>query len=424
MHEPATRRGTPLVWVTDGKEHIRRFLRETLSEFRFVIQERVEATELSTALDARAPDLVVLGLTAGATEACDMLQALADKDFEGKVLPFAPRDSAVVGTVQERAEKLRIALLPPLLMPFSNEGLRESIATLLPEESSGPVVDMAQAVREGWLELWYQPKIETRALVMRGAEALSRVRHPAWGIVPPAYFAPEDSGSPDAVSDAVISRAVEDWHRFFAQSGPIEIGINLPTAVLTDSEAIGRLCKQLPNHAAFEGLIVEVNSAELIRNLDLAMRAARQLRLHKVAIAIDDAGPEWLSLTDVGNCPFVEFRPRVCRRMCRGSIEAVGLPPHARARQILWLAHDRRWHRDLVGLLDGAGSRVRPGARISICKANERREVRAHLLGRTPCLGRPAPLEIDRAAQHCRRQRRADRNGRATHEAFQQGHWR
>ncbi len=27
-----------------------------------------------------------------------------------------------------------------------------------------------------WLELWYQPKIETRALVMRGAEALSRVR--------------------------------------------------------------------------------------------------------------------------------------------------------------------------------------------------------------------------------------------------------
>ena len=115
-----------------------------------------------------------------------------------------------------------------------------------------------------WLELWYQPK--TRALVMRGAEALWRVRHPAWGIVPPAYFAPEDSGSPDAVSDAVISRAVEDWHRFFAQSGPIEIGINLPTAVLTDSEAIGRLCKQLPNHAAFEGLIVEVNSAELIPN--------------------------------------------------------------------------------------------------------------------------------------------------------------
>jgi len=75
-----------------------------------------------------------------------------------------------------------------------------------------------------WLELWCQPKIETRALVMRGAEALSRVRHPAWGIVPPAYFAPEDSGSPDAVSDAVISRAVEDCIVSLRRVGPSRSG--------------------------------------------------------------------------------------------------------------------------------------------------------------------------------------------------------
>jgi EAL domain-containing protein (putative c-di-GMP-specific phosphodiesterase class I) len=307
LHEPATRRGTPLVCVTDGREHIRTFLREALSEFRFVIQECAEAAELSAALDARAPDLVVLGLTAGASEACDMLQTLADKDFEGKVLPFAPRDSALVGIVQERAEKLGIALLPPLLMPFSNEDLRESIATLLSEESSGPLVDVAEAAREGWLELWYQPKIDARALVMRGAEALLRVRHPAWGIVPPAYFAPDDDRS-GAVSDAVIRRAVEDWYRFFAPSCPVETAINLPIAVLTDPEAISRLCKQLPNHASFEGLIIEVNGVELIRNLDSAMEVARWVRLHKVAISIDDAGPEWLSLTKLSNFPFVEFK--------------------------------------------------------------------------------------------------------------------
>ena len=58
----------------------------------------------------------------------------------------------------------------------------------------------------------------------------------------------------------------------FAQSGPIETGINLPMPALTDPEAIGRLCRQLPNHAAFEGLIIEVNGAELIRSLDPAMR--------------------------------------------------------------------------------------------------------------------------------------------------------
>jgi hypothetical protein len=58
----------------------------------------------------------------------------------------------------------------------------------------------------------------------------------------------------------------------FAQSGPIETGINLPMPALTDPEAIGRLCRRLPNHAALEGLIIEVNGAELIRSLDPAMR--------------------------------------------------------------------------------------------------------------------------------------------------------
>src|SRR5262249_43766469 len=200
------------------------------------------------------------------SEACDMLQALADKDFEGKVLPFAQRDSLVIGAVQERAEKLGIALLPPLLMPFSNEGLRESLATLLPEQSSGPLVDMAQAVGEGWLELWYQPKIDARALVMRGAEALLRVRHPAWGIVPPTYFAPDDDSRSGTVSDSVVRLAVEDWYRFFAQSGQVEIAINLPIAFLNDRESINCLCKQLPNHAAFEGLSsrsVDLNSCAI-----------------------------------------------------------------------------------------------------------------------------------------------------------------
>jgi EAL domain-containing protein (putative c-di-GMP-specific phosphodiesterase class I) len=340
LHEATTRHGTPLVCVTDGKEHIRRFLREALSEFRFVIQECVETAELSAALDARAPDLVVLGLTAGASEACGMLQALADKDFEGKVLPFAPRDSTVVGTLQERAEELGIALLPPLLMPFSNEALRESIATLLPEQSPGPLVDMAEAVREGWLELWYQPKIDARALVMRGAEALLRVHHPAWGIVPPAYFAADDDCS-GAVSDAVTSRAVSDWHRFFAQSGPIETAINLPITMLTDPESISRLCKQLPNHAAFEGFIVEVNGAELMRNLNAGMEAARQLRLHKVAISIDEAGPEWLSLSGLSNFPFVEFK--VSRKFIAGCAED-------RLKQSIC--------RRILDLADGYGSRI------------------------------------------------------------------
>lgn len=186
MDEPESRRGAPLVCVTDGKHHVRKFLREALAEFNFTIYECVELSELSAALDAKPPDLVVLGLTAGGIAAGEMLRTLAAREFDGKILPFAQRDSAVIETLQELAEQLDIALLPPLLMPFTKERLRESIAIMLPEASSGPLVDMQEAVRAGWLELWYQPKIDVREIVMRGAEALLRIRHPAFGVVPPA----------------------------------------------------------------------------------------------------------------------------------------------------------------------------------------------------------------------------------------------
>jgi len=315
-----TRRGVPLVCVTDGKHHVRKFLREVLSEFSFTLYECVEVGELSAALDARPPDLVILGLTAGGIAAGEMLRTLAAKDFDGKILPFAQRDSAVIETIHELADQLGISLLPPLLVPFSNERLRESIAILLPEGSSGPLVDMAEAVRGGWLELWYQPKIDARTIVMRGAEALLRVRHPAWGIVPPAYLVPSD-GDPrfPPLSDSVISCAVDDWHYFFAQHGPIETSINLPIAFLQEPDSINRLCKQLPDHAAFEGLIVEINGTEIVRNLNLAKEVARQLRSHKIAISIDDLGAEWLSLTGLCSFPFVEIK--VDRKFVTGCAE-------------------------------------------------------------------------------------------------------
>jgi EAL domain-containing protein (putative c-di-GMP-specific phosphodiesterase class I) len=155
---------------------------------------------------------------------------------------------------------------------------------------------------------------------MRGAEALLRVRHPAWGIVPPAYLVPHD-GEPrfPPLSDSVISCAVDDWHYFFAQRGPIETSINLPITCLQEPDSISRLCKQLPDNAAFEGLIVEIDGTEIVRNLNLAKEVARQLRSHKIAISIDDLGAEWLSLTGLCNFPFVEIK--VDRKFVTGCAE-------------------------------------------------------------------------------------------------------
>jgi EAL domain-containing protein (putative c-di-GMP-specific phosphodiesterase class I) len=68
-----------------------------------------------------------------------------------------------------------------------------------------PPEEMTEALGAGWLELWYQPKIGSQTLDLRGAGALIRMRHPQLGIVQPAGFIPRCRRSRGHRSVAVIS---------------------------------------------------------------------------------------------------------------------------------------------------------------------------------------------------------------------------
>jgi EAL domain-containing protein (putative c-di-GMP-specific phosphodiesterase class I) len=146
-------------------------------------------------------------------------------------------------------------------------------------------------------------------MVMLGAEALLRVRHPSWGILPPAYFIASD-GDPRraSISEFVIRRAIDDWYAFFGERGHVEIAINLPMAFLQDPKAVDYLSQSLPDHPAFEGLIIEINGTDVVRNLALAKEVAKTLRACKIAISLDDVGAEWTSLASINNFPFVEIK--------------------------------------------------------------------------------------------------------------------
>jgi EAL domain-containing protein (putative c-di-GMP-specific phosphodiesterase class I) len=304
------RKVTPRVCVADSKRHIRTFLREALEELGFITCECMQAGDLDAVLDNQLPDLVVLGLSAGGVAAGEMLKALAAKAFDGKVLLLGPGGSRVVEALSEMGDELGVALLPPLATPFGIEGLRASVVAFLPVEAPpSPPVDAAEAMREGWLELWYQPKIDTHTLVLHEAEGLIRIRHPTWGVVPPAYFIASD-GDPHlrGLSEFVIGRAIEDWRYFFSQHGPIELAINLPIAFLEDPEAVENLCRQMPDHPGFEGMIIEINGSDVVRNLERLKDVAKQLRFHNIAISIDDLGAEWPSLVGLDSFPFVELK--------------------------------------------------------------------------------------------------------------------
>jgi EAL domain-containing protein (putative c-di-GMP-specific phosphodiesterase class I) len=304
------RKVAPRACVADGKPHIRNFLREALQELGFIACDCDPSGAIRPRLDEIQPDLILLGLSGGGIEGSNMLEALAAAEFDGKVLVFGPRASPMVTAILGIGEELGLSMLPLLPTPFNDADLRARVAALLPAEAPPePPVDVAEALHAGWLELWYQPKIEIRSLTMHGAEALIRMRHPTWGTVPPAYFIPGcHDPSFAALSDFVIDRAVRDWFYFVGECGPVELAVNLPAAALRDPAAIDNLCRSMPKHPAFEGLIVEIDSAQLIKDLPLAKAITRRLQLHNIGVAIDDLGTDWPLLMELDEFPFVEIK--------------------------------------------------------------------------------------------------------------------
>jgi len=69
--------------------------------------------------------------------------------------------------------------------------------------------DLRVAIERGELELHYQPKVDIRTGAVRGAEALTRWRHPVHGMIPPDRFIPiaEESGFIEQLGHWTLSTA-------------------------------------------------------------------------------------------------------------------------------------------------------------------------------------------------------------------------
>lgn len=328
------RKVVPRVCVADGKRHLRAFLTDILEDLGFVTSECAQADDLEEILATQLPDLVVIGVSVDGIEAGKILEILVRREFGGKVLAIGARESIIVKAVRQVGEEYGLAMLPPLTTPFAAGALRERVATLLPEDPApSPAVHVAEALHAGWLELWYQPKIDARTLVRCGAEALVRMRHPTWGVVPPAYFVPEgDDPHFRRLSEFVIDRAMEDWHYLLQHQSATDLSINLPASFLRDRQAVRELWRRIPAHPAFGGLLIEVKSAEVIDNLKLLIDVAKEMRLHNIAVSIDDVGADWPALMGLEAFPFAELKvdrqfvtgcanDRLKQTVCRSIVE-------------------------------------------------------------------------------------------------------
>jgi EAL domain-containing protein (putative c-di-GMP-specific phosphodiesterase class I) len=170
-------------------------------------------------------------------------------------------------------------------------------------------ITLADVLKRGWFELWYQPKIELKTMRLCGAEALVRARHPTRGLLPPAMFLPGASEADMlALTERVIVTALEDWNDCFANGMSLKLAINVPVSALVNLPISDMVREGRPKSANWPGLILEVTEDEIIHDLQLANEIADGLRASRCTLALDDFGAGYSSIARLRQLPFDELK--------------------------------------------------------------------------------------------------------------------
>jgi EAL domain-containing protein (putative c-di-GMP-specific phosphodiesterase class I) len=172
-----------------------------------------------------------------------------------------------------------------------------------------PRIAIAEALRNHWFEIWYQPKIDLKRKCLAGAEALARIRHPQFGVLLPGNFLPEvdDTSVAELAQHALLS-TLNDWSMFEDAGFNLQLAINVPVGVLLKLPIPKLVAEHRPKSGRWPGLIVEVTEDQIVRDLALAHEIANQLQASGIKIAIDDFGAGYSSFSSLRDLPFAELK--------------------------------------------------------------------------------------------------------------------
>lgn len=245
-------------------------------------------------------------------------------DYAGIVCIVSGSGLDLVMDVMLFGEKRGLRMAPPLLKPFDFDDLcnlltsaddllarraismaARHIESEVPETTN---LRLREALQQGLLEIWYQPKYEAATGLLSGAEALIRARPPNGTVVHPnSLLRGAEPTDLVALTDFVLAGAVEHTALLAAAGWRGQLSVNIPVSYLLKCDA-PRLLRNQASKANWPGMIFEITEDEALGEDGDIVFMASQLRLYSVSLSIDDFGAGYSSLARLRDLPFRELK--------------------------------------------------------------------------------------------------------------------
>ena len=185
-----------------------------------------------------------------------------------------------------------------LYVPGLEQGVRDRLRT---------AGDLREAWEKRQFRVHYQPLVDSETRRWVGCEALVRWFHPKRGVITPESFVPllEETGLIIDVGMFVLSEACRQmatWLRTLDAN--LVVSVNLSARQFADPDLLNRISQVLADTGLpAKALVIEVTETFLALDPDYATKVLTELRKLGVAVAIDDFGVGYSSLSSLRRLP-------------------------------------------------------------------------------------------------------------------------
>ena len=225
--------GVPICYVVDEEPSIRHFLSLVLHGAGVDTVEFPDGASMRKAIESRPPALVFINISLESADAIETVVALGKGRYRGAVQLMSARGAAVLEHVKSIGAQHKLQMLPVLKKPFETETIVKLVQDL--KLGTPPAVaaklELDDAIKNKWVEFWYQPKIALRKKQLAGAEAYARVRHPQHGMVLAGAFTANASEPATAkLAELALEDALKTSALFSKLGVNLRMSVNIPVA--------------------------------------------------------------------------------------------------------------------------------------------------------------------------------------------------
>lgn len=174
---------------------------------------------------------------------------------------------------------------------------------------------LRNAIKNGELELYYQPVIEIATRKIIGAEALLRWNHPEMGLVMPDEMIAiaEESGLIVPIGEWVLMEACRQFVRWRAnhvtKSHIQRIAVNVSAVQFRQSDFVEKVIRMVAETGIVPSMLeLELTESMIIDKVDTVIDKMNRLRTAGISLSMDDFGTGYSSLAYLKRLPFTTLK--------------------------------------------------------------------------------------------------------------------